>query len=390
MNKTIQNSFDKLKSAFESIPKEERFKGYDPFDGLNSPLIKNTFLGRNKWVRLAWLQFFKRSTINARPLVGIKKEENPQALAIFLLSYCKLYSFEKKGEYLIDINYLADRIIALQQTKWSGACWSYPFPWQARAFYQPANTPLIIPTAYCFNALLDAYELTGNSEYKETALSSSQFVINDLNRTYDGELFAFSYSPLDTSVVYNASLMASQMLARSYSLTKSETLKNAAELSVKFCINRQQENGSWTYGAQPFHQWIDNFHTGYNLYCLVDYANFCNDQKFDKQIENGFNYYLGTFFNEDGFSKYYNNQKFPLDINNAAQLIITLDKTGKLNENQYLIESVMSFAIENMQSKNGWFYYQKHKNFTNKIIYLRWSNSWMFYAFSLLTTYAKS
>jgi len=386
MTNKIINSFNKLKSTLESVSLDSRFKGYDPFDGLNSPIIKNTFLGRNRLVRLIMVQFFKRSPINLRPLLGVKKTENPQALAVFLSGYCKLYSKENNPSVLKTIVFLADRIISLRKTSWSGACWSYPFAWQARAFYQPENTPLIIPTAYCFNALLDAYEITKNEYHKEVALSSSTFVLKDLNRTTEGSTFAFSYSPKDNSVVFNASLMASQVLARCYSFTKENHLKKEALSSVQYCINNQNRNGSWVYGKQPFHQWIDSFHTGYNLVCLMDYAKYCDDKSFDTHISNGLDYYLDTFFNEDGFSKYFNVSHYPLDVNNAAQLIVTLEKAQKLLIKKELVTSVINYIISNLQSSNGMFFYQKHKMFTNKIIYLRWSNSWMFNALSILST----
>ena len=388
MNELQQTSFDKLKTALESIPLHERFKGYDPFDGLNSPLIKNTILGKSKWIRLAWVQLFKRNLFNLRPYVGIKRTENPQALAVFLSAYCQLYSVDKDEKYLESIDYLASRIIESQQMNWSGACWSYPFAWQARAFYQPDDTPLIIPTNYCFNALLDAYEVTNNERYKEIALSSSRFVLRDLNRTYEAETFAFSYSPVDNSVVYNASLMASQLLARTYFYTKDVQLKESARLSVEFCVQRQKENGAWTYGTKPFHQWIDNFHSGYNLICLMDYVYYCSDKSYAPNISKGLKYYLDTFFEENGFSRYYQHKKFPLDLNNPAQLVITLHKAGMLEEKANLIEKTMKYSIDKLQSKKGWFFYQEHKNYINKIVYLRWSNSWMFYGFSILSSYA--
>ncbi|MTI37893.1 glycoside hydrolase family 88 protein, partial [Fulvivirga lutimaris] len=259
MQPKITESFIRLKKVLESIPIEERFKGHDPFDGLNSPIIKKSILGKNRLIRLAWVQLFKRNPINLRKMVGIKKQENPQALAIFLSAYCRLYNAEEKEEYIKTINYLADRIITLKQDQWSGACWSYPFAWQARAFYQPENTPLIIPTAYCFNALIDAYEITQIEEYKTIALTTADFVLNDLNRNGDSKNFAFSYSPEDNSVVYNASLMASQVLARCFKYTLNTSYKDAALSSVQFCVNAQNPDGSWTYGQKSFHQWIDNF-----------------------------------------------------------------------------------------------------------------------------------
>jgi hypothetical protein len=330
------------------------------------------------------VQFFKRSPVNFRKLFGIKPKENPQALAVFLKAYCLLYRKEGKKEDLESIEYLSERIIANIKPGWAGACWSYPFAWQARAFYQPQDTPLIIPTAYCSNALLDAYAITGQEELKNQACSTAQFILSDLNRTYEDDLFAFSYSPNDNSVVYNASLMASQVLSRIYALTKEPSLKEEAKKSVLYCLNKQKNNGSWAYGDADFHQWVDNFHTGYNLVCLNDYMNYCQDQSILQQVEHGLAYYLKNFFDKSGFSKYYSNKSYPLDVNNPAQLIITLNAFNKVEDHLDLVNRVIGYTINKMQSNAGWFYYQKSKIYSNKIIYLRWSNAWMFNALALL------
>ncbi len=72
--------FEKLKNYIE----RESFKGYDPFDGLNSRLFQSIpFLKKNGFIQLAWIQFFKRSPINFRPITGIEKEYNPKGLGLF-------------------------------------------------------------------------------------------------------------------------------------------------------------------------------------------------------------------------------------------------------------------------------------------------------------------
>jgi hypothetical protein len=48
-----------------------------------------------------------------------------------------------------------------------------------------------------------------------------------------------------------------------------------------------------------------------------------------------------------------------------------------------MARKIAKWAIENIQDKNGYFYYQKTRFYTNKISYIRWSQAWMFYALSL-------
>ena len=88
-------------------------------------------------------------------------------------------------------------------------------------------------------------------------------------------------------------------------------------------------------------------------------------------------------FLENGTPKYYNNKIFPLGIHSPAQLIATLLKTNLFKENSETSNKVIDWTYKNMQSKEGFFFYQIKKMFSSKIAYMRWSQAWMFYAFSL-------
>ena len=380
MTEKILNSLTKLKKYCES----ERFKGYDPYDGLNSSLFHSFhFLSNRHLARLAWIQLLKRLPINIRPIVGISKDYNPKALGLFLSGYCNLYKINPTQDTLNYIIFFSSKLIELANTNYSGLCWGYNFDWQAKAFFQPKNTPTVVATTFIADALLSAYEITHNEQLLTIARSSCDFILKDLNRTYDNEEnFAFSYSPLDKTVVFNASLLGSRLLSRVQHFTHEKELIDVAKKSVAFCCDYQQNDGSWSYGTLHFHQWIDNFHTGYNLECISDYMKYSEDHSYEDVLQKGFDYYVDTFFTENGISKYYNNSTFPIDIHAPAQLVITLSKLGLLNEYTKLTDRVLDWTITNMQSKRGYFYFQKKKYFTSKIPYMRWSQAWMFYALS--------
>ncbi|RNI37488.1 delta-aminolevulinic acid dehydratase [Hanamia caeni] len=385
MRETVLKSLCQLQKYCEMV----EFKGWDPYDGLNSRIFQSIpLISKNRLAKLFWIQFFKRSPLNFRKLAGVEKGYNPKGLGLFLASYCNLYSISPQKEYLEKINLLADQILALKNEKYSGSCWGYNFDWQARAFFQPKDTPTVVATVFISNAFLDAYEITGNQEFLHIARSSCDFILSDLKRTYDSKgNFCFSYSPLDNSVVFNASLLGSRLLSRVYNYTKESLLIANAKKSVEFCCNYQHNNGSWTYGTLPFHQWVDNFHTGYNLECISDYMEYSVDYVYAENLDKGFEYYIKTFFTDEGIPKYYNNSIYPIDIHSPAQFIITLVKLGKFCEQKELANSVLSWTIKNMQSNKGYFYYQKNKFFSSRIPYIRWAQSWMFYS---LSTYLKA
>jgi hypothetical protein len=374
-------AFDKLKNYCS----KEQYKGYDPYDGLNSKFFQSLpFVCNSKWLRLIWIQLFKRLPINLRPLVGIDKEYNSKGIALFLSGYCRQYKLSPSDENLNAIKFLVRKLVELRNPNYSGSCWGYPFDWQARAFFQPRNTPTVVATTYAGCALLDAYGILGDENCLRHARSACDFVLKDLNRTQgQGDSFAFSYSPLDNSVVYNASLLGSRLLSRVYSITKEEDLKTAARQSVVFCCNKQRSDGAWSYGDYDFHQWIDNFHTGFNIECISQYASNCADDSFNSNIQKGFSYYIRTFFTPEGMSKYYDNQLYPIDIHAPAQLVATIDELGEWKNHQELVERVLKWTINNMQDESGYFIYQKKRFWSSSIPYMRWGQAWMFLAFSI-------
>jgi rhamnogalacturonyl hydrolase YesR len=377
----LQNSFKQLIQYCE----REEFKGYDPYDGLTSRLFQSLpMISKSRLFRLIWIQLNKKLPINVRPLIGVRKSYNPKGLGLFLSAYSNLYHLSQQKEYKDKIYFFFNKILELKNTAYSGACWGYNFDWQSRAFFQPAGTPNVVVTTFIANALLDAYAVTGDQQFLENAISACDFVLKDLNRTYDDNgNFCFSYSVLDKSIVYNASLLGSRLLARVYSLTGKDALIAEAKKSVSFCCDRQRGDGSWGYGEASFHQWVDNFHTGFNLECIAEYMKFSYDSSYQEQLDKGFSYYVDTFFTSEGTPRYYNNETYPIDVHATAQLIVTLCRMNKFQDYRELAEKVLGWTILNMQSEKGFFYFQRRKFISSKIPYMRWSQAWMFYAFSL-------
>lgn len=394
MSKTddIINSFLLLKDYCE----RGRFKGWDPYDGLNSKVFQAIpFLKRSALCRLAVIQGFKRCPFNLRRIALVPKEYNAKGIGLFLSGYCSLYrAVEKHPEWSVQLGALvkikqrivelADLLISLQSKGYSGACWGYNFDWQARRlFLFPKYTPTVVATNFCATSLMEAYEITKEELYLYIALSTADFVINDLYRTPYKDGFLFSYSPLEgNDTVFNASLLGSRLLSYCYHYTHKEEYKTLAELSIKACCGGQREDGAWVYGMLPVQRWVDSFHTGYNLDALITYQELTGDTSFNGYIEKGFNYYITHFFGEDGTPKYYDNRTYPIDIHCPGQLLITLARLHKMDEYAELAEKVLLWTIKNMQDKKGYFYYQLKPGISSKIPYMRWSNAFMFNAIS--------
>jgi rhamnogalacturonyl hydrolase YesR len=376
--------FEKSFQALESYVRGEGYKGWDPYDGLNSKIFQKTpLLSSSKFFRLAWIQLFKRSPINFRKLLLVKKDFNSKGIALFLTASCRLYKIDQSKKYYNDIIYFAEILLNLVTKGWSGDCWGYNFDWQARAFYQPKYTPTVVASVYAASALSEAYEITGDQRYLNSVISCGNFVLKDLNRTFDKDGdFCFSYSPLDKSRVYNACLLGAKLLGIIYKYTGENEYKKIARRAINYCVKKQKSDGSWVYGEQKFHQWVDNFHTGFNLECISSYQQSTGDISFNSNLEMGFKYYISTFFLQNGMSKYYNNKTYPIDIHSPAQLVATLYQLNCFYQNKPLCDKVLQWTIVNMQDRKGFFYYQYKKGISSRIPYMRWAQAWMYNAFA--------
>jgi hypothetical protein len=393
MNDEILLSLQKL----ENYCSLEGWKGWDPYDGLNSKVFKALpIINKSTLVKMAWIQFFKHNPVNLRPLMLVPKGFNAKGTGLFLSGYCNIYNAqtvaghefiagqEKLAQKII---FLADMLCAFKSAGYSGACWGYNFDWQSRAFFLPCNTPTVVVTSFVVEALLKAHEISKSDKYLEIALSSAEFIRNDLNRIEKQRGYMFSYSPLDHRAVYNASLLGTKTLSLIYHYTGNEEYRQMARDTAQAVCDVQHEDGSFPHSDQVGNQWRDSFHTGFKLESLACFQRYCADESCKANIEKGFTYWLEHFFDQEtGVALYYENNRDLIDLHCAAQSVPTFYSLGEFNARQQLITRIMLWAVHHMQDKRGYFYFQKRKNHMIKIPYMRWPNAWMFYGMSYYLT----
>ena len=121
----------------------EKYSGYDPYDGLNSKLYNYLPL-KSKYIKIAWIQFFKLFPINLRKVFLIDKGINPKGLGLFLSSYVNLHKKDGNKIWLEKSNDIVNLLKNKKSKQYNNYCWGYNFDWQSRAFYVPKDTPTII------------------------------------------------------------------------------------------------------------------------------------------------------------------------------------------------------------------------------------------------------
>jgi hypothetical protein len=360
--------------------------GHDPYDALNSKVVQFCGLDRSRLAGFAITQIVKRSPINLRPLLLVPPGHNPKGIALFISALLKLQhsgfdSFEP------ELHNLITRLKALRSPDTDFWCWGYHFPWQSRSALFPRWIPNIICTTFAGNALLDAYEATRNQEFLEIANSSADFILEKLYRETEDGLACISYMPLNPSRVHNANLLGAAFLCRVARLARRDALLEPALKAAKYSVARQYADGSWDYGDSdnPPQRWRDNFHTGFNLCALRTIIDHSGSRDFEPSLRQGFDYFRRNFFVSDGVPKYFHNRTYPIDIHSSAQSIITLVSCGGGDlESVRLADSVCQWTLRHMRARAGYFHFQIHPLYTNRIPYMRWSQAWMLLALSIL------
>ena len=370
--------------------REHDFAGHDPFDALNSRLFQATPLAKSRNARLIWTQLLKRSPADFRVVARVPAERNAKGIALFALAQFANYRRVKTEECAEQAGSLLFELLSMKLDGYSGACWGYNFDWQSRNFFAERGTPTIVPTAFAARALIEAArDLPDLRDVcLRTARSVCDFILKDLPRTVDNETeLCFSYAPSSDTRIFNASLLAAEVLATVGNLTDERELYEASARATRYVVNNQRQDGSWLYGTDPKQSWVDNFHTAYVLFSLKRIINVSSSSgaEFQPALERGYEFWKNNFFLAEGWPKYYHDDPYPADAHAAASAIVTFLECRELDNNaSKLAQSVASWTIQNLRDSRGFFYYQRRRFYTVRKPYMRWTQAWMLYALARL------
>ena len=148
-------------SALKSYCEQEHFKGWDPYDGLNSKVFQAIpFLKKSALCRLIVIQGFKRCPINLRKLALVPKEYNAKGIGLFLSGYCNLYNVVEKhpewkkllgtlDEIKTRINELADCLLDFVHREIITGLVGDTILIGRRRLFLLRNIPLVVATNLC-------------------------------------------------------------------------------------------------------------------------------------------------------------------------------------------------------------------------------------------------
>lgn len=360
------------------------FSGWDPWDALSSPVFK-VFPFNQKYPRWAGNHLIKVSPANIRPLLGIRKDCFAKGLALFLSGYVLREKRLPDSCYQDVIEKLKRRLFEKMIPGYAGPCWGTNVAYQTRAFFVPKMTPSLVHTAFAVEAVLDLYELQPDPRLLETAVGACRFALSDLHIREANGGVCFSYTPGDRSRIVNVTALAMRMLVRTGDLIGNNELTEMGGKAAVFVSAAQNADGSWYYGEDPIHRWIDNYHTGFVLDALEDYFRYTGDFDVINVISKGLKFYSDRLFENDGTPKFSPKSIYPIDGHCLAQGILTFTRLShRTPEGMTMAKKIALWGAKHFQDEVGYFYFQRRKLWWNKIPHIRWVQAWMFLALNRL------
>jgi hypothetical protein len=343
---------------------EERdWRGFDPYDALNSPaaaaLTLHTVRGRR-----VLTQIVKRAPVNLRPLLRIGPAWNAKAIGLVASGYARVWAATGEEHARREATRWLEWLLANPAADVDGPAWGYHFDVQTRFFFYPRGSANTIATAFAAQALLDGIELLGDDRFVAPALGVAEFLTSTmLVEQDDGPYFA--YVPGDTQLIHNANVLACAVLARTGRLTGNEGLAATAAAALDVTLAAQRRDGSWPYAQAAQNGWVDNFHTGYVLESLVHFP------EAEEALARGVAAWERDLFLADGTPKYTVGSTLPVDGHCYAQAAETWLAVGKLAAARREAE----LMVERMLDPQGFLWFQQRAAWTSKVPFVRWTTA---------------
>ena len=389
MEKQIVNKV--VEELLQSIENED-FLGYDPYDFYLSPIAK--YLPGS----ILFLHASKISPINIRPLLRIKKGMVTKVYALMIDSYLNLYEITREETYkkrAVDLYQRLMQVPVVNTKEELG--WGRNYPFKTGGEIHDNKKPLVYLDARIGQALIHIYDITKD----ELVLNDVKRIVVNIVRTgrileKDGYKFIGYSSDPNTRLTFNVSIVAVETIMKYMNRAKLDTfvvdgwdMKNICDDIIRTMIHYQSEDGSWAYGYSAKGMLFDqkDFHQGFIIDSLYEIMPLLKDEVLEGEVyavyRKGYDYICNVQIDKDGAFYWRYPQKYPIDIHNQAQGIISLS-INKNDNNQKRLNVLLNYTITNFWDyKKHCFYYQKWPLFVNKISYSRWCNAWMLYAMTL-------
>src|SRR3990170_4294542 len=159
MNKKLESSIHKVEKWVE----DHNYKGYEPFDGLSSPLRPLTF--GNLFLDRLLMQLIRQSPINLRPLFVVRPLDSTIGRGYMADGYLTMLKLTGDEKYKNKAVSCLDWLMENKSPAYANYSWGKHFDFASRGGRYPKFEPITIWTSLIGFSFLKAYEVLQDKKY---------------------------------------------------------------------------------------------------------------------------------------------------------------------------------------------------------------------------------
>jgi hypothetical protein len=353
LTRPIENAVTRIRAWGEA----RGWKGYDPYDGLNSPVAPVVAFGTPLGRRLV-TQAVKLSPVNLRPVLRIRPDWNAKALGLVASGYARLWAATGDESARHEAGRWLTWLEEHNSGDASGLAWGYHFDVQTRFFSYPRGAANTIATSFVAQAFLDGCELLGDERWRGPVGEAVRYL--ETNMLDPGGYFR--YLTNTNELVHNANLLACAVFARAgYAASAVQALETS--------LRAQRDDGSWPYAEGPLGAWVDNFHTAYVLESLA----ICEPvfAEVRTALQRGLAFWERELFLPDGTPKYDVDHVHPIDAHCYASAIDAWVAAKRLEP----ALRTAQLLVVRMLDPSGYVWFQERRFWMNRVPFIRWTTA---------------
>ena len=373
----IDNIFNKVWERIQS----ESYKGWDPYDILNSDLFSHKSYKSRSLLFLTQLN--RISPINFRPILEIQKVHNSKAMALILSA---LLNSKSQG-IDTEVDFIKNWLVNNKSRSYDEYSIGFTFAIILRSYSLQKKTASLIITLFVMYSFIEYYNKTEDKLILNEIFSFGRLINQNLPKCENSSSLWYSYNFHKLSEIYNATAKIGKFYSLLYNITNDDSLVSKIAKILNYLCIKQRDDGSWAYGENI--SYSDGFHTAFVLEAIWYMRKVVDKKRYETMFDQGLEHYKLYFFKPHGQPLYFHPTYKPrdirrylikTDIRDCAMAIVLFSKIGDYHK----AYEVLNWTIKNMyNSSKGYFYYYKNKLWTNKIEFIRWQ-AWMLYALSVL------
>jgi hypothetical protein len=344
-------------------------------------------------VGVAWRQLFRLSPINIRGKIGLSpKVIDPQSSILLSMAYLELLEGNIDFSFLTPFKKCFDRVLSLKSSNSKNFAIRQNKKLHLKLYKTSEEDISPLLTLWAGELFMSCYEYFGEEEYFLLAKGVRNYFIEEHPFKEDKTGIYFYYSPDSAFKIWNASCEISSFLIKYGRLFSDDLALERGQKGINFILSKQRRDGSWFYGGEGIYtEYIDNFHTAFILKSLSRVLKYDFQDKINKSLDNGLDYYVQTLFKRPSKStlrpKHFDPRHVPInssivqkvDIRDCA-LSIFLFSELSFKEEKYAVHAKQVLKWTNLNMKNKTTYFcEKTWLWSNRIPYID-SQAWMLLA----------